>query len=208
MELFFQALSLYIAGLVVMANSHNQTRRRFPMMIPNPVCPEPLHIRGARIEDIDGIVALIGKCGPYLSTYVPYLFFVYAHCFGDTCLVAVEGTSIMGFCSVLPVGNGSYYLHQLGVVPEARGIGIAFQLWACLLTKLHARHGDDFRLEFTTDRKNKAVHRLNRKVAESFGLCLQKLPDIVPPLQDGCDEDLYEMTPICLLDVRVISVAA
>ena len=166
-----------------------------------------IHIRDARAEDILGIVALIGTCAPYLGKHGSYLYLIYTRYYGETCSFAVEDGLIVGWCSVLPVKAGCYFLHQLGIAPEARGRGVAFALFSHILTKLRERHGEEFRLEFTADRKNKAVHHLNRKVAEEFHLNLQKLPEAVPPLEDGSDEELYEMTPLRPLDVTLHSAA-
>ncbi len=161
----------------------------------NSIGHDSVVIRDARISDVQGIVALVGSCGPYLSRHGDYLYFVYSRCFSQTCAVAVENGQVIGWCSALRVSDGNYFLHQIGVVPEARGRHVAFQLFAYLLCRLRVCHGDDFRLEFTTDRKNVPVHRLNRKVAESFCMRLRKLPEAVPPLEDGSEEELYEMTP-------------
>jgi len=169
--------------------------------------PDSISIRDARIEDIHGIAALVASCGPYLTRHAPYLYLIYTRCYSTTCAVAVEDGTIVGWCSMLPVVRGEYFLHQLGIAPEARGKGIALRLFAYLLARLWARHGDDFRIEFTVDRSNKTVHRLNRRVAERFGLWLQQLPEAVPPLGDGCEEELYELTPISVIDVELARAA-
>jgi|SRR5271168_5126977 len=157
---------------------------------------DTIHIRDAHPDDISGVVALIETCGPYLTKHGAFLYLIYTRYFGDTCAVAVMKGKIVGWFSVLPVTPRSYFIHQLGIAPEARGCGVAIALFAHLIDKLHARHGNDFRLEFTADRRNAAVHRLNRKVAEAFQMYFRKLPETVPPLDDGCDEELYEMTPL------------
>jgi len=162
-----------------------------------------VEIRTPSSEDIGGIVALVDACGPFLTRHGDYLYFLYSHCFRQTCLVAVENAEIIGWCSTLHVSEENYFLHQLGVAPQARGRHVAFDLFACLLGKLRERHGDTFRLEFTTDRRNAVVHRLNRKVADTFRMCMRKLPDAVPQLEGGGEEELYEMTP--LRQVRSIS---
>ena len=159
------------------------------------VFPDSILIRDARTDDISGIAALVKTCGPYLSKHGDYLYLIYTHCFGKSCGVAIEDEKVIGWCSTLRVSEGDYFLHQLGVAPEARGKHVAFQLFAYLLCKLRGRHGDKFRLEFTTDRRNAAAHRLNQKIAESFCMCLRKLPEAVPLLDEG-EEELYEMTPL------------
>lgn len=162
-----------------------------------------IRIRDARVGDIDGIAAVVGDCGPYLTNHARYLYLIYTRCFSATCAVAVEDGTIVGWCSMLPTSRGEYFLHQLGIAPQARGKGVALRLFAFLVAKLRTRHGDRFRIEFTVDRRNKTVHRLTRGMAERFGLSLQKLPEAVPPLGDGSDEELYEMTPICVVDVEL-----
>jgi L-2,4-diaminobutyric acid acetyltransferase len=165
-------------------------------------------VRDARTEDIPGIVALVAQCGPYLNPHAAYIYLIDCRYFAETCAVAlIEGT-IVGWCSMIPVDRETYFLHQLGTVPEVRGRGIAFSLFSYLLGKLRLWHGDSFRLEFTADRRNRTVHRLNRKIAETFALSLEKLPDSPPPLNDGCEEEFYAMTPIRILDVSLIRPAA
>lgn len=155
-----------------------------------------IELRTAKVGDIAGIVAVVATCGPYLSPHMPYLYLIYTRCFSETCCVAELDGKIVGWCAGLRVAESSYFLHQLGVAPEARGKGVAFQLLAHLLGKLRSRHGDAFRLEFTTDRRNGTVHRLNGKVAAAYGMQLCKLPDVVPSLDDGCEEEFYEMVPL------------
>ena len=165
-------------------------------------------IRDARADDIPGIVALVESCGPYLTRHGAYLYLIYTRCYGDTCCVALMEGRIVGWCSTLPVASGSYFLHQLGIAPEARGQGVALHLFDYLLAKLRARHEDGFRLEFTADRGNDRVHHLNRRVAETFHMRLRKLPEAVPPLEDGTDEELYELTPLARAPRQAASPAA
>src|SRR5271156_6329164 len=85
------------------------------------VCRGSILIRDARTDDIGGIAALVKTCDPYLTKHGDYLYFVYSHCFSQTCAVAVEQGRIIGWRSTLHVSEGNYFLHQLGVAPEARG---------------------------------------------------------------------------------------
>ena len=166
------------------------------MMNGKSISPNSILIRNADVDDIAGIAALVDTCGPYLTRHGAYLYFIYTHCFGKTCPVAIQNGAIVGWCSTLAVTKRNYYLHQIGIAPEARGRGVGFALFAYLLDKLRARRGDDFRLQFTMDRRNLAAHHLNRRVAECFSMHLEKLPQAVPPLEDGGEEELYEMTPV------------
>jgi GNAT superfamily N-acetyltransferase len=165
-------------------------------------------IRDASIDDVPGILALVAECSPYLNQHPPYYYMICSRYFAETCAVGIVDGKVAGWCSMIPVARGTYFLHQLGTVPEARGRGIAFSLFSYLLGKLRLWHGDSFRLEFTADKRNRTVHRLNRKIARNFGLSLEKLPDALPPMSDGCDEEFYEMTPIRTLDVLPIRSAA
>jgi ribosomal protein S18 acetylase RimI-like enzyme len=149
-------------------------------------------IRTAASSDIDRIAALVSACGPYLSNHPRYLYFIYTRYFFDTCLVAAtQQNEIAGWCSVLSIAKERYYMHQLGIAPSFRGSGIAFDLFANLLGRLKCRHGSDFTLEFTNDSRNWAVQRLNRKVAETFDMDIEKLPDLVPSMEENVREDLY-----------------
>ncbi len=105
------------------------------------------------LGDIAGIVALVEACGPYLTRHGAYLYLIYTRCFRDTCAVAMMNGKVVGWCSTLPVTRGSYFIHQLGIARKARGRGVALALFAYLIGKLRARHGDDFRLEYTADHR-------------------------------------------------------
>ena len=158
-------------------------------------CQNRIVIRNARIGDIRGIVALVATCAPYLTKHGDYLYLIYTRCFGDTCAVAVDNGKIVGWCSMLTIGESRVFLHQLGVLPETRGNGIAFALFTTMLKNLHARYGDDLAVEFTTDRRNHRAQALNLKVAQAMSMRLEKLAETVPVLEDGCEEELYRMTP-------------
>lgn len=163
-----------------------------------------VQVRTACVDDIQAIEALVDTCGPYLSKHQPYVYLIYCRCFKDTCLVAFDEGRLIGWLSVLPVSQGRYFLHQLGIAPEARIRGVALTMFGFLLTVLKARHSDDFRIEFTLDARNRAVQRLNQRVAEYFDLCLQKLVEPVPVLEEDSQEELWELTPWQLMtDVRV-----
>jgi len=58
--------------------------------------------------------------------------------------------------------------------------------------------------KFTADLRNKAVHQLNRRVAEQFHLSLERLPDPLPSLEDGAEEELYELSPLRELGVDIV----
>lgn len=165
-------------------------------------------IRNACIDDIAGIGALVAECGPYLSRHLSYQYFVYANYFRQTCAVALEDGRVIGWRSTLRVSRRKYFMHQICVHPDARGKQVAFRLFGDLLDRLRARHGDDFRLEFTADRRNSAIHHLSRKVAACFRMNLRKLPLVLPQFEDGSEEELFEMTPLREIGVVMTSKAA
>jgi GNAT superfamily N-acetyltransferase len=113
--------------------------------------------------------------------------------FRETCAVAELGGEIVGWCSMMPVSDTRYFLHQLGVAPKVRRRGVAASLFVHLLRRLKRRHSM-FEIEFTSDRRNSAVLQLNKIIAERMGMRLIKKPDAVQVIEDS-EEELYAMAP-------------
>lgn len=139
---------------------------------------------------------LVRNCEPFLTAHRSYIYWINVHYFRETCAVAELDGEIIGWCSMICVSGAKYFLHQLGVAPKARRQGIAASLFVYLLRRLRQRHGA-FEIEFTSDRRNRAVLELNRLIAECMGMRLMKKPDVVQVIEDS-EEELYTMTSAAL----------
>ena len=151
-----------------------------------------IEIRSPRPDDIRGIVNLVRTCEPFLTAHMSYIYWMNVQYCCETCAVAEMAGVIVGWCSAIPVSPGKYFLHQLGVAPAARRRGVAASLFVSLLQKLKQKHSA-FELEFTSDRRNEAVLKLNRAIAERAGMHLMKKPDVVQVIEES-EEELYLMT--------------
>jgi L-2,4-diaminobutyric acid acetyltransferase len=154
-----------------------------------------IHIRAPRLDDIAGIITVVRTCGPFLTAHASYIYWMDIHLFCKTCAVAEVNDELVGWCSVRPVSDGRYFLHQLGVAPCARGRGLAGMLVTDLLKKLRVQQPGMFELEFTVDRKNGVMLGLFQTIADRAGMRLQKKPNVIQLPEEGCNEELYVMTP-------------
>lgn len=149
----------------------------------------PFTIRPPRDEDIEGIRAVVKACEPLILTYIPYYYWMNVRYFGETCAVAESGGEIAGWFSVIPVPEGKYFVHQLGVHPAHRGKGIAPALVAHVFKKLKNSGAPE--IELTIEDNNEAVKRIFSGAAESVGLRLIRQPGSIRVLQDEYNESLY-----------------
>jgi N-acetylglutamate synthase-like GNAT family acetyltransferase len=151
-----------------------------------------VHIRSPRPDDIKGIVDVVRTCEPFLTAHMSYIYWMNVHYYQETCAVAELNGEIVGWCSMIPVSGSKYFLHQLGVAPKARRLGVAALILAHLLKQLKQQHAA-FSVEFTADRRNAAVLNFNRTTAEHVGMRLVKKSEVVPILEES-EEELYAMT--------------
>jgi L-2,4-diaminobutyric acid acetyltransferase len=155
-----------------------------------------LELRTPRAQDIRGIVDLVRTCAPFLTAHMSYIYWMNIHLYRETCAVAELRGEIVGWCSMMPVSGGRFFLHQLAVAPRVRRRGLAEWLLVSQLNKLMKREPARFQLELTIDQRNPAALSLFRAVAEGSGMHLLKQPDLVELLEEECKEDLYLMTPV------------
>ena len=120
------------------------------------------------------------------------IYWMNVHFWYDTCAVAELDGELVGWCSIIPLPGGKYFLHQLGVAPSAQRLGLAQSLLAYLVNKLIKNHSAVFKLEFTIDRTNRAALNLFRAVADAKGMHLLKRPEPVELIEEGTGEELYK----------------
>ena len=144
-------------------------------------------------SDVDGIIAVVKACEPLIHAYIPYFYWFNVQYFFETCAVAESAGYIVGWCSVMPGQKGKYFLHQLGVSPEARSQQMGTRLVSHVIETLRQR--GDFELGLTIARDNAGSRALFTAIAKKFGLRLAKAPDEIELLIRESNEDLYFLTP-------------
>ena len=121
--------------------------------------PSEVTFHPPTLEDGAAVSALVRESGA-LEPNTTYAYLLLCHHFGDTCLVAREGDSIVG-CALayrIPARPQVLFIWQIGVAPQARGRGLASKI----LDELVARPAlqDIERLELTIAQSNVASNRL------------------------------------------------
>jgi diaminobutyrate acetyltransferase len=151
-----------------------------------------IEIRAPRSRDLRGIVTLVRACEPFLTAHSSYIYWMMLRVCCETCAVAERDGEIVGWWSIIPATSRKYFIHQMAIAPGMRRQGLGRAIASHLLTKLKQRHAA-FELEFTVDRKNGASVNLVKAIAKDAGMQLLKTPEVVPLLEEGCDEELYLM---------------
>jgi L-2,4-diaminobutyric acid acetyltransferase len=155
-----------------------------------------LEIRPPRPGDLRGIVDLVRTGEPFLTAHISYIYWMNIQLFRETCAVAELGGEIVGWCSMMPVSGGRFFLHQLAVAPTVRRRGVAELLLLSLLNKLVKREPAPFQIVLTIDRRNRAALDLFTAVAQRSGSRLRKKPEVIELLEEDCQEELYVITPV------------
>lgn len=146
-------------------------------------------IRHPQEGDIEGIRAVVKACEPLIMTYIPYYYWIATRYFADTCAVAEKDGKIAGWCCILAVPDGKFFVHQLGVAPDARGHKIAEEMVTWLFRKIKAKGGAE--IELTIERDNNHVKKLFARAAEETGLKLSELSHYSKVLDKEYNETLY-----------------
>ena len=160
-----------------------------------PLSKQELIIRTPRPSDIPGVLDVIKQCQPSLTVHNSYVFWMEIHNFPETCVVAEHNGNIVGWCSILRVAHDRLFLHQLGVDPFYRGQKIP-ELMVKRVLEEFRRKLDSFEMQFTVDRRNRALLRIFRSMLRDLNLEIVKsicLTDLVEP---DCQEELYSLTTI------------
>ena len=133
-------------------------------------------IRVSTINDASQIWRLVKDSG-VLDANSAYLYLLLCRDFADTCLVAYQGDSLVGFVTGyrLPRDPSTLFVWQVGVAGNAKRQGIASSLLAELIersdpTTLSA-------IEATVAPSNSASRRLFESLARELNLQLTEVPN-------------------------------
>ncbi len=119
---------------------------------------------------------LVGDSG-VLDVNSAYLYLLLCRDFSDTCLVACEGESVVGFVTGyrLPRDPAVLFIWQVGVAPEAKQQGVASRLLCELLER--CGRNTVAAIEATVATSNIASRRLFESVARMLDVPLVDQPD-------------------------------
>jgi L-2,4-diaminobutyric acid acetyltransferase len=106
-----------------------------------------------------------------------YLYLLLCRDFSDSCLVACQNDSVIGFVTGyrLPCDPAILFVWQVGVVPEAMRQGVATTL-LCELVKRSGRPAVSA-IEATVAKSNTASRRLFESLAQTLGVPLVDQPN-------------------------------
>ncbi|QIE43298.1 diaminobutyrate acetyltransferase (plasmid) [Rhodobacteraceae bacterium SC52] len=124
-------------------------------------------LRKPTAEDGAEIWNLVRNCGP-LDENSMYCNLIQADHFRDTCVVAQLNGHIVGWISghMIP-GASAFFVWQVAVSPEARGLGLGRKMLAHLVARKECR--DATHLKTTITKSNEASWALFRSFARSIG---------------------------------------
>lgn len=86
-------------------------------------------IRNIRPSDLSSVRKLVQECQP-LTLHTAVTYGVLFRHFPDTCFVAEESGTLIGFISAIrgTAHDNAIYVWQIGVIPAARGKGLSHKL--------------------------------------------------------------------------------
>jgi L-2,4-diaminobutyric acid acetyltransferase len=135
----------------------------------------PLRLRRPSLADGQALWRTVQQAGT-LDLNSSYLYLLLCDAFAETCVLAEQQARLLGFVTafVRPDRPDCLFVWQLGVVPEARGRGLAKQMLHELLRRPACAR---LRwIEATVSSSNRASRALFTALARDLGLGLEELP--------------------------------
>lgn len=160
-----------------------------------PLSKQELIIRTPLPSDIPGVLEVIKQCQPSLTVHNSYVFWMEIHNFPETCVVAERDGNIVVWCSILRVAHDRLFLHQLGVSPSCRGQKIPELMVKRVLGDFRCKFSL-FEMQFTVDRRNKALLRIFRSMLRDLKLEIVKSVCVTDLVEPDSQEELYSLTTI------------
>ena len=156
-----------------------------------------IEIRKPQKMDAKSIFNLV-KSTKVLDINSEYLYLLQSTHFDDTCAVATDGDTIVGFASgyIEPKDKSNLFIWQVGVNENYRGQGIAKKLIEFIL-----EHNSNKEIEYihtTISPSNKSSENLFLKLSKELGanITLEKMFDVNDFNHAHEDEVLYKIGPL------------
>jgi L-2,4-diaminobutyric acid acetyltransferase len=164
----------------------------------SPIQAEQVSIRQAQHGDGAGMWQVVKDCG-VLDLNSAYLYMLQANHFAETCAVATVDERIVGLVTghCPPNRPGAVFLWQVGIRPEAQGLGLGKKLVSAFL-KLPGAEGA-VRLETTITPSNEASRALFKRIAADLDADFQVSPFFTAdefPDAGHEPEELITITPL------------
>lgn len=133
---------------------------------------ESILLRPPRLEDGMDVYLLINICPP-LDINSSYCNLLQCSHFADTSVVAERSGEIVGFISghLKPQSPETLFIWQVAVAPQARGIGLAFQMLEHILARPQCHTVNH--LETTITKDNRPSWGLFKRLAQKHQAELQ-----------------------------------
>jgi len=164
---------------------------------------EDVTIRQARHGDGAGMWQVVHDCG-VLDLNSAYLYMLQANHFATTCAVATRGERIVGLLTghCPPTRPGAVFVWQVGIRPEAQGMGLGRSLVAAFL-RLPGAEGA-VRLETTVTPSNAPSRALFNRIASDLGAACQITPFFTAEEFPQSGHEAEELFTIAPLDAEAI----
>lgn len=158
-----------------------------------------IKIRNPKIEDGARIWELIRECKP-LDLNSPYLYLLLCLHFSDTCLVAENGSGLIGFVSAYkpPNQNDIIFIWQIAIHESARGEGLGKKMLQQLLAQDVCKNIRF--LTCTVSPSNEASKCLFKSLAKDMKVEFKKnvlfIEHLFPDTEKHEQEDLFQIGPL------------
>lgn len=123
-------------------------------------------LRAPTLTDATSVFDLVDACKP-LDLNSHYLYLLQCSHFADTCVVAEVDGKVAGWVSgyLLPESNSTFFVWQVAVGPEARGLGLGARMIQWLVQK----HTKTTKIHTSITPDNEASWGLFKSLARKWG---------------------------------------
>lgn len=156
-----------------------------------------IHFRTPSIEDGPVVWQLVQAAGT-LEVNTAYFYLIFCEEFQNSCLLAEQDGQVVGVVLGFrrPKSIETLFCWQIGVLPSARGQGLAKQMLKAWIRL--AGNESVSRVQASVAKDNVASDRLFRAFARDLGAQCNITPWLTSPLLPSghSDEPLYDISPI------------
>lgn len=148
-----------------------------------------MKIRSIQEKDIVQVRELLSKSTPYVLPHHHYIYWMMAHYYSESNIVAIEKGNVVGYlCAVPEEKKNCYFIWQIVVDSQMRNKGIGEKMMDVLI-KL-AEENEIPAVELTIDKNNKTSQNFYNKYAEKLGSSLEEIGEY---RQEGNYDIVYRL---------------